>query len=53
MTTYQMIQNITGAPKPLVIEAKRAIIGKAHKATTQQIHEIIAYIRRAQVTQHE
>lgn len=48
MTTYQMIQDLTGAEMPLIKKAKKTIIGNSHTATTQQIHDIIAYIKKEQ-----
>lgn len=46
MTTYQMIQDITGADKALVIKCKKAIIGNSHKATTKQLNEIVSLIKK-------
>lgn len=45
MTTFQMIEKETGAKRPLVMEAKKSIIGNRHTATPQEIHNIIKYIK--------
>ena len=46
MTTYQMIQDITGADKALVIKCKKAIIGNSHNVTTAQLNEIVSLIKK-------
>lgn len=44
--TYQDMQKTTGAPRPLVIKAKRAIIKGRHTATAEDIRKMIDYIER-------
>lgn len=46
MTTYQMLQKMTGADKALVIRCKKAIIGNKHSVTTEQLHQIIHLIQK-------
>lgn len=53
MTTYQMIEQTTGAPRPLVIKAKKAIIGNRHRATTEEIHKMVTYIKKEQANAKE
>lgn len=46
MTTYQMIEKETGAPRALVLEVKKDIIGNRHTITTFELHKIIKEIKR-------
>ena len=46
MTTYQMIQDMTGADKALVIKCKKSIIGNKHAATSKQLSEIVSLIKK-------
>lgn len=48
MTTYQMIEDETGAPRALVLSVKNEIIGNRHKATTAEITAIISRIKEVQ-----
>lgn len=48
MTTYQSIAETTGAPLPLVVKARKEIIGNRHKATTVEIKTIIKTIKKWQ-----
>lgn len=52
MTTYQMISDETGADIALVIKVKKSIIGNRHKATTQEVKDIIREVKR-QVTESD
>lgn len=46
MTTYQMISKQTGADLKTVKKCSRAVIGNKHRATTEEIHNIIKMIKR-------
>lgn len=48
MTTYQMIERVTGADRALVIKCKKAIIGNKHRVTTEELHRIIHLIQEEQ-----